>query len=76
MSQIQEKFAAIAVPVGAVSLDENTMRTNTRSSARTLMPLKPDKYGMRFYSVVCWETTRCGIIDPTIAHRSPRLTDT
>ncbi|KAG3133972.1 hypothetical protein C6341_g22346 [Phytophthora cactorum] len=25
MTQIQEKFAAIAVPVGAVSFDENTV---------------------------------------------------
>ncbi|KUF78757.1 WASH complex subunit [Phytophthora nicotianae] len=56
MSQIQEKFAAIAVPVGAVSLDENTVRTKARSSARTFMPSKPDKYGVRFYSVVGWES--------------------
>ncbi|KAK1935572.1 hypothetical protein P3T76_010267 [Phytophthora citrophthora] len=46
MKQIQQKFAAIAVPIGAVSLDENTVRTKARSSARTFMPLKPDKYGV------------------------------
>ncbi|GMF26317.1 unnamed protein product [Phytophthora lilii] len=57
MSQIQQKFASIAVPVGAVSLDENTMRTKARSLARTFMPSKPDKYGIRrFYSVVGWES--------------------
>ncbi|OWY92437.1 hypothetical protein PHMEG_00038571 [Phytophthora megakarya] len=56
VKQIQQKFAAIAVPVGAVSLDENTVRTKARSSARTFMPLKPDKYGVRFYAVVGWKS--------------------
>ncbi|POM63507.1 Hypothetical protein PHPALM_21083 [Phytophthora palmivora] len=55
MTQIQKKFAAIAVPVGAVSLDENTVRTKARSSARTYLPSKPDKYGVRFYAVVGWK---------------------
>ncbi|KAK1946029.1 hypothetical protein P3T76_003077 [Phytophthora citrophthora] len=54
--QIQQKFAAIAVPVGAVSLDENTVRTKARLSARTFMPLKLDKYGVRFYAVVDWKS--------------------
>ncbi|GMF49486.1 unnamed protein product [Phytophthora fragariaefolia] len=49
-------FAAIAVPIGAVSLDENTVRTKARSSAKTYMPSKPDKYGVRFYSVVGWKS--------------------
>ncbi|OWZ04679.1 hypothetical protein PHMEG_00023377 [Phytophthora megakarya] len=56
MAQIQQKFAAIAVPVGAVSLDENTVRTKARSGARTYMPSKPDKYGVRFYAVVGWQS--------------------
>ncbi|POM68374.1 Hypothetical protein PHPALM_15472 [Phytophthora palmivora] len=56
MTQIQNKFAAIAVPVGAVSLDENTVRTKARSSARTYLPSKPDKYGVRFYAVVGWKS--------------------
>eukprot|EP00644_Phytophthora_capsici_P013190 jgi/Phyca11/100987/e_gw1.5.1377.1 len=54
MAQIQEKFAAIAVPVWAVSLDENTVRTKARSGAKTYLPSKPDKYGVRFYAVVGW----------------------
>uniref|UniRef100_H3H696 PiggyBac transposable element-derived protein domain-containing protein n=1 Tax=Phytophthora ramorum TaxID=164328 RepID=H3H696_PHYRM len=56
MAQIQEKFATIAVPVGAVSLNENTVRTKARSSAKTFLPSKPDKYGVRFYVVVGWES--------------------
>ncbi|KAG6966286.1 hypothetical protein JG687_00004926 [Phytophthora cactorum] len=42
------------VPVGAASLNENTVRTKARSSARTYLPSKPDKYGVRFYAVVGW----------------------
>ncbi|OWY90838.1 hypothetical protein PHMEG_00040851, partial [Phytophthora megakarya] len=56
MSQIQEKFATIAVPVGATSLDENTVRTKARSAAKTYLPSKPDKYGVRFYAAVGWES--------------------
>ncbi|GMF68114.1 unnamed protein product [Phytophthora fragariaefolia] len=56
LGQIQAKFGAIAVPIGAVSLDENTARTKARSSAKTYMPSKPDKYGVRFYSVAGWKS--------------------
>uniref|UniRef100_H3GEE4 PiggyBac transposable element-derived protein domain-containing protein n=1 Tax=Phytophthora ramorum TaxID=164328 RepID=H3GEE4_PHYRM len=56
MAQIQEKFATIAVPVGAVSLDDNTVRTKARSLAKTFLSSKPDKYGVRFYAVVGWES--------------------
>ncbi|OWZ21004.1 hypothetical protein PHMEG_0004525 [Phytophthora megakarya] len=56
VAQIQKKFAVIAVPVGAVSLDERTVRTKARSAARTYLPSKPDKYGVRFYAVVGWES--------------------
>ncbi|KAJ8576257.1 hypothetical protein ON010_g2954 [Phytophthora cinnamomi] len=56
MALIQAKLAAIAVPVGAESLDENTVRTNARSAAKTYMPSKTDKYGLRFYAVVGWES--------------------
>ncbi|EGZ06333.1 hypothetical protein PHYSODRAFT_531336 [Phytophthora sojae] len=47
LTQVQQKFAAIAVPVGAVTLDELTVRTKARSGAKTYMPSKPDKYGVR-----------------------------
>ncbi|KAE9041166.1 hypothetical protein PR003_g12877 [Phytophthora rubi] len=56
MSQIKQKFASIAVPIGAVSLDENTVRTKARSAAKTYLPSKPDKYGVCFYAVVGWES--------------------
>ncbi|KAE8966713.1 hypothetical protein PR001_g28316, partial [Phytophthora rubi] len=41
LAQLQQKFASIAVPVGAISLDEITVRTKARSSAKTFMPSKP-----------------------------------
>lgn len=56
LTQVQQKFAAIAVPVGAVTLDELTVRTKARSGAKTYMPSKPDKYGVRFYGVSGWES--------------------
>ncbi|KAE8899747.1 hypothetical protein PF007_g16673 [Phytophthora fragariae] len=56
LAQLQQKFASIAVPVGAISLDEITVRTKARSSAKTFMPSKPDKYGVRFYGVFDWQS--------------------
>ena len=44
--------ATIAVPLGAMSLDENTAATKGRSVAVCYLPSKPDKYGLRFYAVV------------------------
>ncbi|GMF64029.1 unnamed protein product [Phytophthora fragariaefolia] len=69
LAQVQQKFAAIAVPVGAMSLDEITVRTNARSGAKTYMASTPDKYGVRFYGVVNWDSlydTRFGTTHPEI----------
>eukprot|EP00644_Phytophthora_capsici_P010769 jgi/Phyca11/104158/e_gw1.9.687.1 len=33
-----------------------TVATKARSKARTYMPSKPDKYGVRFYAVVGWDS--------------------
>ncbi|POM77834.1 LOW QUALITY PROTEIN: Hypothetical protein PHPALM_4718 [Phytophthora palmivora] len=46
MTEIQKKIATIAVPVGAVSLDENTVWTKARSTAKSYLPSKSDKYGI------------------------------
>ncbi|GMF42257.1 unnamed protein product [Phytophthora fragariaefolia] len=61
-----QTFAAIAVPVGAVSLDANTVRTKARTAAKTFMPSKPDKYDVRFYSVVGWKAPFGSIQDAQI----------
>jgi hypothetical protein len=44
--------AAIAVPLGASALDEASCRTSARTHARTYMPNKQIKYGLRFYAIV------------------------
>ncbi|OWZ18970.1 LOW QUALITY PROTEIN: hypothetical protein PHMEG_0006858 [Phytophthora megakarya] len=49
MTQIQERFVAITAPIGAISLDENTVRTKARSSAMTFMPSKPYNYWPRLF---------------------------
>ena len=52
MEHFARNSASIAVPTGTSALDENTARTKARTRARTYMPNKSDKYGVRFYSVV------------------------
>eukprot|EP00644_Phytophthora_capsici_P008482 jgi/Phyca11/111327/e_gw1.20.475.1 len=47
-------FAEIAVPYGVSSLDENGVQTKARTLAKSFMPLKPDKFAIRFYAVVGW----------------------
>jgi hypothetical protein len=55
LAHFQKRFAEFAVPTGVSSIDEMTVRTKARSRARTHMPSKPDKYGVRFYAVVGWD---------------------
>ena len=50
-----QNAASIAVPLGATSLDETTIRCKARTLARTCMKSKPTKHGIRFYSVVSWK---------------------
>lgn len=56
LAHFQKRFAEFAVPTGVSSIDEMTVRTKARSRARTYMPSKPDKYGVRFYAVVGWDS--------------------
>ncbi|OWY99218.1 hypothetical protein PHMEG_00029819 [Phytophthora megakarya] len=55
LNHFQKQFAAIAVPTGVSTIGKMTVATKARSRARTYMPSKPDKYGIRFYAVVSWE---------------------
>ncbi|EGZ10404.1 hypothetical protein PHYSODRAFT_518952 [Phytophthora sojae] len=55
LQHFQKRFADTAVPLGASSLDEISVRTKARSRARTCMPSKPDKYSLRFYAVIGWD---------------------
>lgn len=47
--------ANIAVPVGAVSLDENTVRSSARCGAITYMKSESKKFGIRFYVITDWK---------------------
>ncbi len=44
--------ANVAVPLGPGALDENGAATKARTKASSYMPSKPDKYAIRFYSLV------------------------
>lgn len=55
LAHFQRRFAEFAVPTGVSSINEMTVATKARSKARTYMPSKPDKYGVRFYAVVGWD---------------------
>jgi len=44
--------ANIAVPVGPMTLDEATLPTKARTHAVSYIPMKPNKYGIRFYMIV------------------------
>lgn len=46
------RIVAVAVPLGSSAFDEATMGTKARTRARTYMPNKPEKYGIRFYALV------------------------
>ena len=49
--------ANIAVPDGAVAIDENTIMCKGRTRAKTHMCNKPIKFGILFYAVVGWKYT-------------------
>ncbi|EEY64606.1 uncharacterized protein PITG_16025 [Phytophthora infestans T30-4] len=44
------------VPVARGQPKLNEIATKARSMARTYMPSKPDKYGVRLYAVVDWNS--------------------
>jgi hypothetical protein len=52
LNHFQYNCSAVAVPLGASALDEASCRTSARTRARTYMPNKPIKYGIRFYAIV------------------------
>lgn len=56
LEHFQRKFASVAVPVGVSSIDEIGVRTKARTVAKSFMPLKPDKFAIRFYAVVGWQS--------------------
>ena len=56
LDNFQRRCAEVAVPIGPVTLDENTFPTKARTGAKTYLPSKPDKYGIRFYALTGWKS--------------------
>ncbi|POM72020.1 Hypothetical protein PHPALM_11339 [Phytophthora palmivora] len=46
----------LAGPTGVSSLDERSVRTRARTKTKPYTPLKPDKYAIRFYAIVGWDS--------------------
>ncbi|OWZ00028.1 hypothetical protein PHMEG_00028870 [Phytophthora megakarya] len=56
LNHLQKKFQGLAVPTSVSSLDESSVRTRAHTKASSYMPLKPDKYAIRFYAIVGWDS--------------------
>jgi hypothetical protein len=52
LNNFQKNCISVAVPLGSSALDEASCRTSGRTRAKTYMPNKPMKYGIRFYACV------------------------
>ena len=56
MGHVFRNFASIAYIVGPVALDEASCPTKARTKASSYLPSKPDKFAIRFYSLVGWKS--------------------
>lgn len=52
LEHFQQNCANVAVPLGSSALDEASCRTKGRTRAKSYMPNKPIRYGIRFYACV------------------------
>ena len=55
LNHFLQNVVSIAIPDGPVAFDENTIRTKARTQAKSCIPSKPVKFGIRFYYVVGWK---------------------
>ncbi|OWZ01248.1 hypothetical protein PHMEG_00027404 [Phytophthora megakarya] len=54
LNHLQKKSKELVVQTGVSSLDESSVRTRAHTKASSYIPLKPDKYAIRFYAIVGW----------------------
>ena len=52
LNHILQNFASTAVPLGASAIDESGIGCKAQSQSVSFCPAKPDKYAIRFYSLV------------------------
>ena len=65
---------ALVVPCDVSPLDEASVRMRDRKTARNFIPNKPDKYAVRFYSVVGYRHAYLSSIVDTISGNKTRIT--
>ena len=59
LEHFQRQCASVAVPCATLALDENSCRTSAWTKAKSYMPMKPIKYGIRFYVIVSTRELYC-----------------
>ena len=52
LEHFEQNTVKVAVPTGTSALDEASIRTKARTTARSYIPSKPDKYAVRMYALV------------------------
>jgi hypothetical protein len=57
LGHIQGNFVRFAVPGSVSALDESSVRSKARSKAILYMNSKRDKFAVRFYALVDWESS-------------------
>ena len=62
--RVLKECSSIACPVGPVAFDESTIRTKARCLAKSFMPNKPQKYGIRLYLLCGWRYVYCYNFSP------------
>ena len=72
LNHFQLNCSSIAVPMGASALDEASCRTSARTRAKSYMPNKPIRYGIRFYANVSVREIYChSIVDNGSGNKLP-----
>ena len=72
LNHFMRMCASYCVPGRAASLDENGVRCTGRCRAVSYIPIKPEKFAIRFYAVVCWNSLYIfSLFDNSAGLRSP-----
>ena len=72
LNHFMRMCASYCVPGRVASLDENGVRCTGRCRAVSYIPIKPDKFAIRFYAIVCWDSLYIfSLFDNSAGLRSP-----
>lgn len=71
-TSFHKRLSQVAGSLGAVSLDENTVRTKNRTTVKSYIPSKPDPHGISFYALVgCGHNELFPLVDNGSDNKSP-----